>query len=102
VIDLANLKAELAACEKIDAIRAKYPNPTDALKRDTECFTIWRTHTLGVQERLKAKLKTAAYVNATEAYTVAGEYVAATDNVFFLPPVGYAESLKKHLADLEK
>ena len=83
-------------------IREKYPNESDALKRDAECFTVWREHTAAVQERLHGQLKAALELGTVEAYEVAGEYLQAAAGVAFLPPEGYAESLKTFLANLEK
>ena len=101
-MDIANMKDELSASTKIDAIRAKYPNESDTLKRATECFTVWREHTLGVQKRLMGQLKSASELGTEEGYEVAQEYLSVTASVCFLPPEGYAESLQKSIVELEK
>ena len=98
-IDMANMKDEISASEKIDAIRANYPKEADALKRDTECYTIWREHIVGVQKRLQEKLKVALEVDGETAYSVSKEYLSSAADVVSLPPPGYAESLKKSLAE---
>jgi hypothetical protein len=99
---LANMKDEIAASEQIDAIRKKYPNAADAVKRDTESFAVWREHISGVQKRLGDKLAFAVDFRSVDAFAVAAEYVATADDVLYLPPVGYGDKLKTRLAQLEK
>jgi len=101
-IDLANVRDAISASTKIDDIRAKYPNQTDALKRDAECYTVWCAHISDVRERLQTKLKDAVELSAEDTYDVAEEYLDTAIDVLLLPPEGYAEHLQKLLAELEE